>query len=342
MILFSDSFIYNTEEATTIMMINKLIKTNNLVIHNNRIYSRMIQTYFKLVLNPWYITGIVDGEGSFGVFVKKDPKRSLGYLITLSFEIALDKKDLNLLEGLQAYFGVGGIYKHSGDMMRYKVSSIQNIAKVIIPHFDKYQLVTQKRVDFDIFKRIVCIIAKGPVSREDLQEIVNLKSSMNLGLSDSLKESFPNTKELARPLVKYNGIPDPNWLTGFSEAEACYYISIYDSPQSKLGKAVQLVYVVTQHIRDEELLKGLIDYFGGCGKYSKRKDGGDFKVLSIKDITTKIVPFFDAYPLQGVKSLNFRDWKLAVEIMENKGHLTEEGLKKIQTIKMRMNTKRFS
>jgi hypothetical protein len=33
---------------------------------------------------------------------------------------------------------------------------------------------------------------------------------MNLGLSDSLKESFPNTKELARPLVKYTGIPDPH------------------------------------------------------------------------------------------------------------------------------------
>lgn len=292
-------------------------------------------------LNPFYVTGIVDGEGSFGVFVKKDPRRSLGYLITLSFEIALDKKDLNLLKGLQAYFGVGGIYKHSSDMMRYKVSSIQDIVKVIIPHFDKYQLVTQKRVDFDIFKRIVRIINKGPISREDMQEIVNLKTSMNLGLSDSLKESFTNTKELARPLVKYTGIPDPNWLTGFSEGEACYYISIYDSPKSKLGKAVQLVYVVTQLIRDEELLAGLVDYLG-CGKYSKRKEAGDFKVLSIKDINTKIVPFFNAYPLQGVKSLNFRDWKLAVEIMEKKGHLTEEGLKKIQTIKMRMNTKRFS
>lgn len=293
-------------------------------------------------LNPWYCTGIVDGEGSFGVFLQKDPNRSLGYVITLSFEIALDKKDLNLLKGLQAYFGVGGIYKHSGDMMRYKVSSIQDIAKVIIPHFNKYQLVTQKRVDFDIFKRIVCILNKGPVSREDLQEIVNLKTSMNLGLSDSLKESFPNTKELDRPIVKFTGIPDPNWLSGFSEGEACFYISIYDSPKSKLGKAVQLVYVVTQHIRDEELLKGLIDYLGGCGKYSKRKEAGDFKVLSIKDINTKIVPFFNAYPLQGVKSLNFSDWKLAVEIMENKGHLTEEGLKKIQTIKMGMNTKRFS
>jgi len=170
--------------------------------------------------------------------VKKDPKRSLGYVITLSFEIALDKKDLNILKGLQAYFGafalispsaqqccagkwrpagqrVGGIYKHSDDMMRYKVSSIRDIAKVIIPHFDKYPLVTQKRVDFDIFKRIIYIVNKGPVSREDLQEIVKLKAFLNLGLSDSLKESFPDIAAspeggLARPTVKFTGIPDPN------------------------------------------------------------------------------------------------------------------------------------
>jgi len=310
----------------------KNLKMNTSIIKNN----------LKLKgLNPWYVTGIVDGEGSFGVFVKKDPRRSLGYVITLSFEIALDKKDLNLLQGLQAYFGVGGIYKHCGDMMRYKVSSIQDITKAIIPHFDKYPLVTQKLVDLNIFKRIVCILNKGPVSREDLQEIVNLKTSLNLGISPALKESFPNTKELARPIEKFTGIPDPNWLSGFCEAESCYYISIYDSPKSKLGKAVQLVFVVTQHIRDEELLKGLINYFG-CGKYSERKDAGDFKVLSIKDISTKIVPFFNAYPLHGVKSLNFSDWKQAVEIMENKGHLTEEGLNRIQTIKMGMNTKRFS
>jgi len=38
-------------------------------------------------------------------------------------------------------------------------------------------------------------------------------------------------------------------------------------------------------------MEGLIEYLG-CGKYSKRKDAGDFKVLSIADINKKIVPFF--------------------------------------------------
>jgi len=115
-----------------------------------------------------------------------------------------------MLKGLQSYFVVGGIYKHSDDMMRYKVSSIRDIAKVIVPHFDKYPLVTQKRVDFDIFKRVVYILNKGPITPKDLQEIVNLKASLNKGNYDELNALFPNTKPATRPVVKFMGIPDPH------------------------------------------------------------------------------------------------------------------------------------
>ena len=98
---------------------------------------------------------------------------------------------------------------------------------------------------------------------------------------------------------------------------------------------------VTQHSRDQGLLEGLISYFG-CGKYSKRKEAGDFKVLSIADINKKIVPFFSEYQLQGVKSLNFADFRSVAKIMEMKGHLTQEGLKQIRRIKMGMNKGRFN
>lgn len=105
--------------------------------------------------------------------------------------------------------------------------------------------------------------------------------------------------------------------------------------------AVQLAYVVTQHSRDRELLEGLVGYLG-CGRYSKRKEAGDFKVLSIADINEKIVPFFSEYQLQGIKSLNFADFRSVAQIMGNKGHLTKEGLELIQEIKMGMNKGRPS
>jgi len=128
-------------------------------------------------------------------------------------------------------------------------------------------------------------------------------------------------------------------LAGFADADGCYFISIYDSPKSKLGKAVQLSFILTQHLRDEQLMKGLIEYLN-CGKFKVRKDACDLTVVSIKDINEKIIPFFTKYNLHGIKNLNFIDFSKAAKIMETKKHLTQEGLNEIVKIKSNMNTKR--
>lgn len=68
-----------------------------------------------------------------------------------------------------------------------------------------------------------------------------------------------------------------------------------------------------------------------------------FVVTKFKDITEKIIPFrasLDKYPLQGVK--DFEDFKRVTKLMENKAHLTKEGLSQIHSIKSKMNFKRDS
>jgi hypothetical protein len=42
-----------------------------------------------------------------------------------------------------------------------------------------------------------------------LQEIVNLRASFNLGLSDYLKATFPKTIPIPRPLVVFSELPHP-------------------------------------------------------------------------------------------------------------------------------------
>jgi hypothetical protein len=81
-----------------------------------------------------------------------------------------------------------------------------------------------------------------------------------------------------------------------------------------------------------------------CGRYALRKNklAGDFVVEKFSDVQLKIVPFFDQFPLQGVKSLDFADFKRASDIMKSGGHLTPEGLEQISKIKEGMNTGRSS
>jgi len=110
---------------------------------------------------------------------------------------------------IKAYFqGIGNIYI-SGDKSKFTVRSLDEILK-IITHFDNYPLITQKKADFILFKQIIDKVVKGEhLSAKGLQEIVNIRSSINMGLSDSLKAIFPNTIPVTRPLIKIITIPHP-------------------------------------------------------------------------------------------------------------------------------------
>lgn len=110
-----------------------------------------------------------------------------------------------------------------------------------------------------------------------------------------------------------------------------------------LGEAVKLRFKITQHSRDEFLMKSLITYLG-CGNYyysHLNKDAGDFIVSRFSDITDKIIPFLDKYQILGIKSKDFHDFKRVSELMKSKSHLTVEGLEKIKQIKLGMNRGRI-
>jgi hypothetical protein len=110
---------------------------------------------------------------------------------------------------IKHYFGdIGKIYITSKDS-KFVVRSLDDILK-IISHFDNYPLITQKKGDFILFKEIILKIVKGEhLSANGLQEIVNIRGSLNLGLSDSLKTVFPNTVPVNRPLIQNISNPHP-------------------------------------------------------------------------------------------------------------------------------------
>jgi len=90
---------------------------------------------------------------------------------------------------------------------------------------------------------------------------------MNWGLSQNLKLDFPDVVPVVRPLVKNQKILNPNWLAEFVSAEGCFYILITKSKTHSVGFQVQLVFQLTQQMRDEELLLSFIEYFNCANVY---------------------------------------------------------------------------
>jgi hypothetical protein len=210
-------------------------------------------------LNPWFVTGFSDGEGSFGIRITQNKTYLIGWRVQPCFEIGLHQKDISLLREIQLFFGVGQIYVY-GSMAYYKVTSIKDLA-VIIYHFDKYSLITQKRADYLLFKFIVELCTqKEHLTRDGLHKIVSIRATMNKGLSNELKAGFSNVIPVPRPIFAEQQIKDPNWLAGFVSGEGCFMIKVIKSSSNFVGCQVKLVFQITQHSRDTQLMKSLVEY----------------------------------------------------------------------------------
>lgn len=165
---------------------------------------------------------------------------------------------------------------------------------------------------------------------------------MNWGLGNELKLAFPDINPITRPKVSNNLIQDPNWLSGFVNAEGNFTINIINST-TKIGKQVMLMFNISQHSRDAELLQNICNYLE-CGKYyqSLKRKEGTVTVTKFSDIDLKIIPFFKDYPIIGIKGLDLEDFCKIEELMKSKEHLTQIGLEKIEKLKSEMNTKRIT
>jgi LAGLIDADG DNA endonuclease family protein len=182
--------------------------------------SKQFKSYFSTLhsdinvqLNPSWVTGFTDAEGTFTVVFDKVNTRKLNWRIQAKFQISLHVRDLPLLLKVQHFFGNIGSVSESENMAFYSVSSVKDLVKTIIPHFLKYPLLTQKGTDFILFKQIVDLMEnKAHLTIEGINKIINIKAAMNLGLSELLKSEFKDfiLNPLGeRPIIKTEIIPNP-------------------------------------------------------------------------------------------------------------------------------------
>jgi LAGLIDADG endonuclease len=111
--------------------------------------------------------------------------------------------------------------------------------------------------------------------------------------------------------------------------------------QNIIGYQVYLRFRISQHTRDTNLMKLIINYLGaGRLESDSRKSVITVVINKISDINQIVIPFFNQYPICGIKHLDYLDWCKIANLIETGAHLTNEGLAEIQRIKNGINTGR--
>ena len=163
-------------------------------MHSTPIKSGEGTKFNKMVdkLRPWYIVGLVDGEGCFAITISKHKTKKLGLDARLIFEIELRADDREVLERLKNTFGCGSIYELNYDRygwkphVKYAIKSHKDIFKILIPFFKKYPLQGKKKKDFldfcraaEVFKEKQHLNVEGIKKLEKIRQFMNEKRPLN-------------------------------------------------------------------------------------------------------------------------------------------------------------------
>lgn len=127
-----------------------------------------------------------------------------------------------------------------------------------------------------------------------------------------------------------------HWITGFSDADASFQIKIINRA-NRFKPEIRLNFQIDQKNKDVLLLvKGI---FGGNIGFRKSQDTYYYGSTSFGS-AKKVINYFDTFHLQSNKHNNYLKWRKAYTIIQDRNHLTEMGLYKLNKLKCSMN--RFS
>ena len=136
------------------------------------------------------------------------------------------------------------------------------------------------------------------------------------------------------------------WVVGFIDGEGCFSVSLHKNSTTKLGWQIMPEFVATQGEKSIKALKKLQNFFG-CGRIfvNRRHDNHNenlyrFCVRSFTELKEIIVPFFKENKLQTSKDKDFKIFVKIIDLMSQKEHLSEKGIKKIIKLATQMNTKK--
>jgi hypothetical protein len=142
-------------------------------------------------LDSQYVVGLVDGEGSFTVYIRNidilDKKVKRRVMVEPKFYLKLVEKDKDILYTLKQFFGCGSVYfqkdtrPNHQNCYRYEVYRRDDLIKIIIPFFKKHSLkFASKRDDFEKFCLLMEMIQKEDHKTDHgLRRMFALKQTMH-------------------------------------------------------------------------------------------------------------------------------------------------------------------
>lgn len=300
----------------------------------------------KFILTPGYISGLTQTDGSFFCSIILSSKHRFGLQFRPKFTITADLDSKYVLEAIQSYFGCGNILinnkNHTAEIV---VERLEELNKIIIPHFLTYPVFCAKLHAFNLFVKIVdALINKEKRTLEGRKELLIMAVSMNS--TNNRKEDRLNTlfnllsiskseeKELIlNTIVRVdNSLLSNDHISGIIDGDGSFFISFQTDGKIKPG------FSITNDKDSKALLESIQLRLGGIGNINVgNKNELIFSVRGLNQIINNLIPFMDKNPIYSERSLHYDKFKKVSLLLKNDSLLDLDSKVKIVELCYNMN-----
>jgi hypothetical protein len=144
-----------------------------------------------------YLSGYVDGEGSFHVAVQRNPTTKLGWQLVPEFHVSQNPERASILVLLQRHLDCGRIQHNARIGTRdrslvFVVRRREDLLQKVIPFFVSHPILSEKRLEFETFAHIVRAMDRGEhLSKNGFLHLLAKAEAMN-GNGKYRKEKWSN------------------------------------------------------------------------------------------------------------------------------------------------------
>lgn len=257
-----------------------------------------------------YLAGLFEGDGHIWLPNEKAKKKH-----NPRFCITFKLKDEPLAKKLLSVIGFGFIrYKPKNNACVLTVSPVKGLKCIIL-------------------------LINGELRTPKITQLHDLINWIN-------KHHSSNIKKLK---LKKGNLGVDSWLAGFIDADGSFYIQHTKLENAKKRK-ISCRMRIEQRLFDPvtkysygDILEKTSEYLGCYLKTRKQKSTENeyYTIAASSRLSLSIITqYFSKFPLYSSKYLDYKDWEQASVLILNNLHYTEQGIKKINSLKDNMNLNR--
>lgn len=274
-------------------------------------------------ISPQFFTGLVQADGCFHVNIQKDNTAKHKIRLKPTFYVSqlntFNKQISPVLRYGRDLLQTGHyVADKTSNSSSLRVNTLKGLMNNVLPHFERYPLLSRKKENYLVFKEIVeKMRTKLYLDKKVFLDLVEKAVLMN-NKGQSLKKYKTEKHKNTIQTTTINSQPlDSQFVSGLFQGDGSFGFSfrITKTKKNKKVPKVSPFFTLGQEKQNKDLLEKVKLFFKSGNLYPVSLNYSRWMVTDSFSLKENVLPHFKENPLVGLKKKDFDIFKECLDIL---------------------------